>query len=117
MKKLLIIPLFVLFGCQIYEQPSNPQLNLNGRWDVVKVRVVIDKVNYGSRITVLTEDSASVNSFYVKKILNDNTLLLSQDFKGTSIDKRFILNRTTWDFQYNQLRIYEDNRKLVMERF
>lgn len=113
MKKLLIIPLLVLFGCEIYEQPSNPQLNLNGRWNVVKIKVVIDKVNFNSHVTVLSENVASVSNFYVKQINNDGTLLLSQDFNGTSVDRRFDIDKTTWDFQYNQLRIYEDTKNVV----
>ena len=113
MKKLLIIPLFVLFGCEIYEQPSNPQLNLNGRWNVVKIKVVIDKVNFNSHVTVLSENVASVSNFYVKQINNDGTLLLSQDFNGTSVDRRFDIDKTTWDFQYNQLRIYENTKNVV----
>jgi hypothetical protein len=117
MKKLLIIPLFLLFGCEIYEQPSNPQLNLNGRWNVVKIKVVIDKVNFNSQVTVLSENVASVSNFYVKQINNDGTLLLSQDFNSTSVDRRFDLNKTTWDFQYNQLRIYEDTKNVVKDDY
>lgn len=117
MKKLLIIPLFLLFGCEIYEQPSNPQLNLNGRWNVVKIKVVIDKVNFNSHVTVLSENVASVSNFYVKQINNDGTLLLSQDFNSTSVDRRFDLNKTTWDFQYNQLRIYEDTKNVVKDDY
>jgi hypothetical protein len=113
MNKLLIIPLFLLFGCEIYEQPSNPQLNLNGRWNVVKIKVVIDKVNFNSHVTVLSENVASVSNFYVKQINNDGTLLLSQDFNGTSVDRRFDIDKTTWDFQYNQLRIYENTKNVV----
>lgn len=100
-------------SCQKYDEISNPQLNLNGRWDVVKVKVVIDKVNFSSHVTVLSESEASVGNFYVKQILKDGTLLLSQDFKGTPIDKRFSVDKTTWDFQYNQLRIYEDNQNIT----
>lgn len=107
----LVIPL--LFGCEKYELPSNPQLNINGRWDVVKVKVVIDKVNFNSHVTVLSETEAAVTNFFVKQILNDTTLLLSQDFNGTSVDKRFNVDKTIWDFQYDQLRIYENNQNVV----
>ena len=117
MNKLLIIPLFLLFGCEIYEQPSNPQFNLNGRWDVVKIKVVIDKVNFNSHVTVLSENVASVSNFYVKQINNDGTLLLSQDFNNTSIDRRFDIDKTTWDFQYNQLRIYENTKNMVRDDY
>jgi hypothetical protein len=114
MKKILLLLLVLsLVSCQKYDEVSNPQLNINGRWDVVKVKVVIDKVNFNSHVTVLSENEASVGNFYVKQILSDGTLLLTQDFKGTSVDKRFSLDKTTWDFQYNQLRIYEDNKNVT----
>jgi hypothetical protein len=118
MKKLILILItFTLFGCEKYELPSNPMLNLNGRWDVVKVKVVIDKVNFNSHVTVVSENEASVSDFYVKQILNDSTLLLSQDFKNSSIDRRFSVNKTTWSFEYNQLRIYENNQNVVKDDY
>lgn len=118
MKKLLILFISIcLFSCQKYDEISNPQLNINGRWDVVKVKVVIDKVNFNSHVTVLSENEASVSNFYVKQILNNGMLLLSQDFKGTSIDRRFSIDKTTWDFQYNQLRIYENNQNVTNDGY
>lgn len=118
MKKILLLLLVVsLVSCQKYEDFSNPQLNINGRWDVVKVKVVIDKVNFNSHVTVLSENIAAVTNFYVKKINNDGTLLLSQDFNSTSVDRRFDIDKTTWDFQYNQLRIYENNKNMVNDDY
>ena len=114
MKKILIIFLIpFLFGCEKYELQTNPQSQLNGRWDVVKVKVVIDKVNFSSHVTVLSENEAAVTNFYVKQVLNDNTLLLSQNISGTSIDRRFSIDKTTWDFENYQLRIYENNQNMV----
>lgn len=60
---------------------------------------------------------AAVTNFYVKQINNDGTLLLSQDIKNTSEDKRFSVNKTTWDFQYNQLRIYENNQNVTKDGY
>lgn len=114
MKKILLIVISIVFwGCEKYELPSNPQLNLNGRWDVVKIKVVIDKVNFNSHVTVLSETEAAVTNFYIKRVLNDTTLLLGQDFNNTSVDRRFNIDKTTWSFENNQLRIYEDNQNVV----
>ena len=114
MKKLLLILLIpTLFGCEKVGFVSNPMLNLNGRWDVVKVKVVIDKVNFNSHVTVLSQNEASVGNFYVKQIINDTTLLLSQDFKNSPIDKRFSVDKTEWSFEYNQLRIFENGQNIV----
>lgn len=114
MKKLILILItFTLFGCEKYELPSNPRLNLNGRWDVVKVKVVIDKVNYGSNVEVLSEIEASVSNFYVNRINTDGTLILTQDFNETSVDRRFNINKTRWDFDYNKLIIFEDGQNIT----
>ena len=63
---LIVVPF--LIGCEKYELPSNPQLNLNGRWDVVDVKVVIDKVNYGSSVQVVNDDKAAVTNFLVQGV-------------------------------------------------
>ena len=118
MKKILVIFLIpFLFGCEKYELPTNPQSQLNGRWDVVKIKVVIDKVNFSSHVTVLSETEAAVTNFYVKRVLNDTTLLLGQDFNATSVDRRFDINKTTWSFENNQLRIYENNQNVVNDGY
>ena len=81
MKKIIyLIGIITLFSCEKYEEISNPQLNLNGRWDVVQVDVVIDNVNYDSEVIVLDDDRATVGTFYVTCVDNDGNLLLSQDF-------------------------------------
>ena len=100
----LIIVVF-LAGCEKYELPSNPQLNLNGRWDVVDIDVVIDKVNYGSEVFVVNEDRAAVNNFLVTGVNLNNQLMLTQDYFGTNINRRFDVKTTQWEFEYNKLRI------------
>lgn len=114
MKKLILILItFTLFGCEKYELPSNPRLNLNGRWDVVKVKVVIDKVNYGSDVKILSDDEAAVSNFYVSRVNGDGTLILTQNFNETSIDKRFNIDKTNWEFDYNKLMIFEDGKNVT----
>lgn len=112
MKKLfvLILTLF-LFGCEKYSLPSNPQLNLNGRWDVVDIEVVIDKINYDSKIVVVNQNQAAVSSFVVSGINANNELMLTQDFKNTIINRRFDIKTTQWEFDYFKLRVkdqYDD---------
>jgi len=99
MKRLILIFFsFLFWGCEKYELPSNPQLNLNGRWDVVNIKVVIDKVNYNSQVKVINQDRASVSNFYVIGITPNNELLLTQDFKNTIIKRRFDISTTQWEF-------------------
>lgn len=106
MKNLFVLILSVfLFGCEKYVQPSNPQLNINGRWDVVDVKVVIDKVNYDSKLTVVNQNQACVSSFLVSGINQNNELMLTQDYKTTLINRRFDIDNTQWEFDYFKLRI------------
>jgi len=115
MKKILLIVIsFLFYGCEVYELPSNPQLNLNGRWDVVEIKVVIDKVNYGSQVRVLNENRASVSNFYVTGITSNNELLLSQEFEKTLINRRFDISTTQWMFDYHNLKIKDDVSEEIM---
>lgn len=101
--------LSVLCSCEIYQQPSNPQLNLNGEWDVVDVDVVIDKVNYGSEVYVVNDDKASISPFYVLGVDENGHLMLTQDFDNTSLQRRFDVESTTWEFDYSNLIISDKN--------
>lgn len=105
---LLLVFLFSFTSCEKFEMPSEPQLNLNGRWDVVDVSVIIDKVNYNSEVVVLDDDRAAVNNFFISGVTPDNELILSQDFENTIINKRFDESTTQWEFDYNSLRISDD---------
>lgn len=109
MKNFYFILIFLLFtGCEKYSQPSNPQLNLNGRWDVVKIKVIIDKVNYSSQVKVLNENRASVSNFFIVGVTDKDELLLTQEFENTIINRRFDTSTTKWEFDYNSLRIRDD---------
>ena len=109
MKKVFYLVFFLifgLFGCEKYEEMSNPQLNLNGRWSVVDIDVVITDVNYESEVTVLDESKATVSNFYVDSVDSDGNLILSQDYDDSVIiNRRFDESSTVWEFDYNSLLI------------
>jgi hypothetical protein len=114
MKNLIfIIGVILLTGCEKYELESNPQLNLNGSWGVVDVKVVIDKVNYGSGVSVLNDTMGTVYGFTVDHINSDGTLVLTQNFNRASEDRRFIENNTIWEFDYNRLMIFENGVNVI----
>ncbi len=106
MKKVFYLVFFLifgLFGCEKYEEMSNPQLNLNGRWNVVDVEVVITKVNYDSEVEVLDDSKGVVGSFFVTSTDTNGNLYLSQDYDGTSLIRRFDESHTQWEFDYYDL--------------
>ncbi len=106
MKKVFYLVFFLifgLFGCEKYDDISNPQLNLNGRWSVVDIDVVITEVNYGSDVTVLDESKATVSNFYVESIDSSGNLILSQDYENVIINRRFDESTTEWEFDYYNL--------------
>jgi len=108
MKKVFYLVFFLifgLFGCEKYEEMSNPQLNLNGRWSVVDIDVVITNVNYESEVTVLDESKATVSTFYVDSVDSDGNLILTQDYDSVIIIRRFDESSTVWEFDYNTLLI------------
>lgn len=103
MNKLFYFFLLLVMGCEVYEEPSNPQLNLNGRWDVVDIDVVITKVNYDSNVIVTSDNQASVSNFFVVGSDENGNLILTQDFENTIINRRFDENTTQWEFDYYDL--------------
>lgn len=108
MKKVFYLVFFLifgLFGCEKYEEMSNPQLNLNGRWSVVDIDVVITKVNYNSEVYVLDDSKATVSNFYVSSVDPDGNLILSQDYDSVIINRRFDESSTEWEFDYYNLLI------------
>jgi hypothetical protein len=108
MKKLLVLLFVPLFwGCEKYELPSNPQLNLNGRWDVVDIKVV-NKFNYGMDGVVVNSDRASVSNFFVIGVTPNNELLLTQGFDKILINRRFDVSTTQWSFENHYLNIRDD---------
>src|SRR6056300_436328 len=115
MRYLFLVLCIFLFGCEVYEETSNPQLNLNGRWDVVEVDVVIDKVNYNSEVTVLDDSRASVSTFFITEIEEDGDLILGQDFENTIINRRFDESTTQWEFDYYDLIISDDISTEIMD--
>lgn len=110
MKKLILLVIIpLIYGCEKYELESNPQLMLNGRWKVTDVKVVMNEVDYST----FNNTMGAVSSFSVHHINPNGTLVLTQNFDETSIDRRFIENNTIWEFDYNRLMIFENGRNVV----
>lgn len=111
MKNLIYLFVLLLFSCEIYEEPSNPQLNLNGRWNVATISVWARSTYNGNpnreeydRIPVTNSDMAVVGAFQIQRISEEeNVIVLTQDFENAPIQRRFDLENTIWEFDYYDL--------------
>jgi hypothetical protein len=107
MKKLLFLLLtLILFGCEMYDEPSYPGIYMGGgKWTLTDYYVVI--VSAVSPITILKSDivendTVCVNSF--GELVETSTgVIMKQDYKSTSLSRRFIKGKTQWEFDGPQL--------------
>jgi hypothetical protein len=94
MKKLLsILTAFTLFGCEKYELPSAP--SVAGKWYFHDYKIT--RVQSLSPIEIIENDTICINNFGVQSFVSGN-ILMKQNYQQTAIDRRFIKNVTTWDF-------------------
>jgi len=104
MKKLLIflclIPLF--FGCEVYDQPSRPQLT-GGKWIFNDYKIVI--INSIGDVVPIENDTICINSFNMQTQINGD-IIMKQYYGDTSPEKRFVKNRTTWEFDNSGYTLY-----------
>ncbi len=92
-KLLLILITFTLFGCEKYELPSAP--SVAGKWYFQGYKVT--RVQSLSRLEIIENDTICINNFGVQSFISGN-ILMKQNYKQTAIDRRFVKNVTTWDF-------------------
>jgi hypothetical protein len=94
MKKLLLILIPVLFsGCEKVEFISEP--SVAGEWTFVDYDIII--ISSPSDVSIVKTDTICINSFSQQKVIGDN-IQAKQDYNNTSKDRRFIVNKTTWNF-------------------
>ena len=92
MKKILVILLIpFLFGCEKYEQFSNPQLNLNGQWRIVSV-VPTYQSTITSSIQIQGSDFYALSPFTIVSLNSvNNTMVIKND--TTNIRPCFFLQK------------------------
>jgi hypothetical protein len=102
MKKLLFLLLIpLLFGCEMYMEPTNPQLNLNGEWKIVDI---ID--TYSENLQIVNDDFYAVSPFVVKSINNGQWIIQNDT---TDIHPCYFYKKGyVWEFDYNQLILKND---------
>ena len=104
MKKLLILLLFVplLFGCEMYDQPSEPHLT-GGVWTFRDYYVTV--ISTISPVTVITDDVVCINAFGEQNYVLGG-VLMEQNYPLTLDDRKFIKGVTTWEFDYSNYRLF-----------
>jgi hypothetical protein len=102
MKKLLFLLLLIpfLFGCEMYVEVSDPVTYMGGgRWTFIDYDVVVTQSV--SPVTILESDTICINSFNDVKEVSGG-FIMKQDYNDTPISRRFIKNKTQWEFDgYN----------------
>jgi hypothetical protein len=94
----LLIP--ALTGCQIYTETSEPVMFMGGgKWTFIDYEIVI--VSSVSPVIIIENDTVCINSFS-EFTERPGGIILKQNYDQTSISRRFIRNRTQWEFDgYN----------------
>lgn len=93
MKKLLLIPIFLLFwGCEKIEFVSEP--SIAGRWYFTDYYVV--KINSVAPIDIIKNDTICINAFNDQNFVSGN-VLMRQNYQLTSPDRRFVIG-DVWEF-------------------
>ena len=103
MKQILgLILISTLFGCQKYEQISNPQLNLNGQWRIVNINPTFQTTVTNS-LQVTNSDFYALSPFIIVSTnTTNNTMVIKND--TTNIRPCFFYkNGYVWEFDYNTL--------------
>lgn len=96
MKKALFIVLSLfMVSCEIYQQPSDPNFT-GGKWIFLDYEIVT--ISSISEIDVTKSDTVCINAFDKQIFLSGGDYLLKQVYANTAQDRRFIRNKTIWEF-------------------
>ena len=110
MKKLLffLVLIPILFGCETYEDISNPQLNINGDWRIINIQA-----DYSDGVQILNADYYAVSPLIVVET-TDNGWIVQND--TTNLQPcYFYKNGYHWDFDYNNLILKNGNDQIIAE--
>lgn len=112
MKKILYLLMFIphLFGCEYYEEQSNPQLNVNGEWRIINIQA-----DYSDNVQVINSEYFAVSPLVVMET-TENGWIVQHD--TTNIHPcLFYKNGYRWEFDYNNLIIKNDMDQIIGEYF
>ena len=105
MKKLLLFSLLSLFGCQVYELPNETPRLTGGKWVLSNYDIVV--ISSISDVKVIKNDTVCINAFNGQSYVSGN-VLMKQFYNQTAKDRRFVIGKTTWEFDNNSNYLYCD---------
>jgi hypothetical protein len=105
MKKLLLFSSLLLSGCQVYEFPNETPRLTGGKWVLSNYDIVV--INSISNVTVIKNDTVCINAFNGQSYVSGN-VLMKQFYNQTAKDRRFVIGKTTWEFDSNGNHLYCD---------
>jgi hypothetical protein len=92
----------LFLGCEKYSQPSIPSLT-GDKWIFYDYDIVI--TNAINEVKVIKTDTICINSFNEQSFISGN-FLMRQNYDKTAIDRRFVVNKTMWEFGSNNYHLY-----------
>jgi hypothetical protein len=105
MKKLLLFLSLLLSGCQVYELPNETPRLTGGKWVLSNYDIVV--INSISNVKVIKNDTVCINAFNGQSYVSGN-VLMKQFYNQTAKDRRFVIGKTTWEFDSNNKELYCD---------
>ena len=112
MKKLFFLLLtLILFGCEMYTEESNPQLNINSVWKISTITPTFS----GGNTTVINNDYFAQSPFIIL-YTNNGEMLIQNDIRN--IQPCFLYKcGYVWEFQYNELLIKDSKGNILREYY
>jgi hypothetical protein len=95
MKRLFLILLsFLFWGCEKYELITPPVIT-GGKWVFYDYEIV--PITWISSHQIVKNDTICINSWNNQSFVSGD-IVMKQNFNSTARDRRFVVGRTTWEF-------------------
>jgi hypothetical protein len=91
-------------GCEKYDEVSVPRFT-GGKWIFTDYDIVV--ISSISNISIVKNDTICINSFNNQSFVSGH-ILMKQNFNVTALDRRFVRNKTVWEFDDNNRYLYCD---------
>lgn len=105
MKKIFLVFLcFSFWGCEKYAQYSIPRFT-GDKWLFYDYDIIV--TNAINNVSVIKTDTVCINAFNEQSFVSGQ-FLMKQNYEKTALDRRFVKNKTMWEFGSNNYHLYCD---------